>query len=181
MALITIKPTAADKFIANSIAAHTRPPVEKTVQLLTWGADEKLLLALAAAAWLYAAPRPSLRPYADHFLCLSLLSAILPHIMKDAVNQTRPDRLSVRGHWRGIPLSGRARDAFPSGHAVHMGALASAADLFPPTQRRVVQALALALSATRILLLAHWTSDVIAGFALGGLLERVLRHFTLGK
>jgi len=101
--------------------------------------------------------------------------------MKDAVNQTRPDRLSVRGHWRGIPLSGRARDAFPSGHAVHMGALASAADLFPPTQRRVVQALALALSATRILLLAHWTSDVIAGFALGGLLERVLRHFTLGK
>jgi len=62
MALITIKPTAADKFIANSIAAHTSPPVEKMAQLLTWGADEKLLLALAAAAWLYAAPRPSLRP-----------------------------------------------------------------------------------------------------------------------
>jgi hypothetical protein len=52
MALITIKPTAADKFIANSIAAHTRPPVEKMAQLLTWGADEKLLLALAAAGWL---------------------------------------------------------------------------------------------------------------------------------
>jgi hypothetical protein len=48
MALITIKPTAADKFIANSIAAHTRPPVEKMAQLLTWGADEKLLLTLAA-------------------------------------------------------------------------------------------------------------------------------------
>ncbi len=181
MALITIKPTALDKSIADSIAAHTRPPVEKMAQVLTWGADEKVFVALAAAGWLYAVRRPALRPVANHFLGVSLLSAILPHVMKGAVDQVRPDRLCVRGQWRGIPFSGRARDAFPSGHAVHMGALASAAGLLPPVQRRMVRGVALALSATRILLLAHWTSDVVVGFALGGLLERVLRRLALGK
>jgi undecaprenyl-diphosphatase len=35
--------------------------------------------------------------------------------MKTTIDQTRPDRLTVRGHWRGVLLSGRARDAFPSG------------------------------------------------------------------
>lgn len=181
MALITIEPTATDIFIANLIAAHTHPPVEKAAQRLSWGADEKVLLALAAAGWLYAVRRPSLRPLADHFLGLSLLSAILPHVVKDAVAQTRPDRLSVRGHWRGVPFSGRAEHAFPSGHAVHMGALASAAGLFPPNERRATRILAVALSATRILLLAHWASDVVAGFALGALLERGLRPLMLGR
>jgi undecaprenyl-diphosphatase len=85
----------------------------------------------------------------------------------------------VKGHWRGVPWSGRAHDAFPSGHALHMGALASAAGLFPPEQRRIARGLALALSATRILLLAHWTSDVIAGFAAGMLIERLIRPITL--
>jgi undecaprenyl-diphosphatase len=31
---------------------------------------------------------------------------------------------------------------------------------------------------TRIIVLAHWTSDVIAGFAIGGILERTLRLWT---
>jgi membrane-associated phospholipid phosphatase len=181
MALITIKPTALDKSIADTIAAHTHPPIEEVAQLLSWAADEKVLVALASAGWLYTARRPALRPLANHFLALSVLSAILPHVMKRAVNQVRPDRVCVRGHWRGIPLSGRALDAFPSGHAVHMGALASAAGLLPPAQRRGVRGLALVLSATRILLLAHWTSDVAAGLAIGGLLERGLRRLSLGK
>ena len=50
----------------------------------------------------------------------------LPHVLKGMFNQRRPDRLTVRGHWRGIPLSGDPLDAFPSGHAMHVGALASA-------------------------------------------------------
>jgi undecaprenyl-diphosphatase len=60
-----------------------------------------------------------------------------------------------------------------------MGALASAAGLFPPAQRRIARGLAVALSATRILLLAHWTSDVVAGFVGGALIERLIRPFTL--
>ncbi len=181
MAQMTIRPTATDREIANAIAAHTTPGLERAAQLLTWGADEKMLLAAAIGAWLYAGRRPSLRPITNHILAVSILTAALPHVLKRDIDQIRPDRLTVRGHWRGVPLSGQPRDAFPSGHALHMGALASAAGLLPRQQRRVVRALAVALSTTRVVLLAHWMSDVVAGFAAGALIERLLRPLTLGS
>ena len=182
MALVTVKPTRADIAIANEIADHTTPELEETAQALTWGADEHVLVALAAAGWLYARKRPAEeRHAADHILAVSLAAAILPHILKSAFDQLRPDRLTVRGHRRGVPFSGRARDAFPSGHAVHMGALASAAGLLPPARRRLVRGIAVGLSLTRIALLAHWASDVVAGFALGVAIERMLRPWTLAR
>jgi undecaprenyl-diphosphatase len=181
MAYFSIKPMAADRRIANAIVRRTSPPVEEIARLLTWGADEKILIAVAIGGWVCASRKPHDRKLADHFLAISLASAILPHLLKAGVDQTRPDRLTVRGHLRGIPISGRARDAFPSGHAVHMGALASAAGLLPPPARPALRALAFALSATRVVLLAHWASDVAAGFALGTLLERIVRYFTLRR
>ena len=182
MALVTVKPTRADIAIANEIADRTTPELEETAEALTWGADEHVLVALAAAGWLYARKRPAEeRHAADHILAVSLAAAILPHILKSAFDQLRPDRLTVRGHRRGVPFSGRARDAFPSGHAVHMGALASAAGLLPPARRRLVRGIAVGLSLTRIALLAHWASDVVAGFALGVAIERMLRPWTLAR
>ena len=181
MALVTVKPTRVDTAIADEIAACTDSRVEHTAEALTWGADEHVLLALAAAGWIYAQLRqPQHRPVANHVLTVSLMTAVLPHILKSVVDQTRPDRLTVRGHRHGVPISGRARDAFPSGHAVHMGALASAAGLLPSAPRRLVRSIAVALSLTRIALLAHWASDVVVGFALGAAVERVLRPWTLG-
>ena len=182
MALVTVKPTRADIAIANEIADRTTPELEETAEALTWGADEHVLVALAAAGWLYARKRPAEEHHAaDHILAVSLAAAILPHILKSAFDQLRPDRLTVRGHRRGVPFSGRARDAFPSGHAVHMGALASAAGLLPPARRRLVRGIAVGLSLTRIALLAHWASDVVAGFALGVAIERMLRPWTLAR
>jgi membrane-associated phospholipid phosphatase len=180
MALVTVRPTRIDTTIADEIAAHTDSRLEEAAEALTWGADEHVLLALAAAGWLYVQlRRPQERPLANHVLTVSLVTAVLPHILKSVFDQTRPDRLTVRGHRHGVPISGRARDAFPSGHAVHMGALASAAGLLPPVPRRSVRSIALALSLTRIVLLAHWASDVVAGFALGAAVERFLRPWTL--
>ncbi|MBR0822999.1 phosphatase PAP2 family protein [Bradyrhizobium liaoningense] len=180
MALVTVKPTRIDVAIADEIAAQTDYEVEDASKALTWGADEHVLLALAAAGWLYVQVRkPQQAPLANHILTVSLVTAVLPHILKSAFDQTRPDRLTIVGHRHGVPVSGRARDAFPSGHAVHMGALASAAGLLPPARRRTVRAIAVALSLTRIALLAHWASDVVAGFALGASVERFLRPWTL--
>jgi membrane-associated phospholipid phosphatase len=181
MALITIRPTATDKDIANAVAAHTTPALERTARVMTWGADEKVLLAIAVVGWLYAARRPALRPITNHLLAVSMLTAVLPHLLKSGIDQTRPDRLTVQGHRRGVPYSGRARDAFPSGHAIHMGALASAAGLLPPRSRRALRTLAVALSTTRVVLLAHWASDVVVGFAAGALIERLLRPMTMGS
>lgn len=82
------------------------------------------------------------------------------------------------GHMHGVSFSGKRDDAFPSGHALHMGALASAAGTLTPLPRRMIRALAIALSLTHIVVLAHWASDVVAGFALGAIIERLLRLWT---
>jgi len=183
MALIEVKPTRTDIAIANQVAEHANSGIEHTAQTLTWAADEHVLLALAAAGWLYAhLVQPRQRAIANHALVVSLATALLPHVLKSVFDQTRPDRLmTMRGHRNGVPVSGQARDAFPSGHAVHMGALASAAGLLPPPPRRLVRSVAVALALTRITLLAHWASDVAAGFALGAAVERLLRPLTLAK
>jgi membrane-associated phospholipid phosphatase len=100
-------------------------------------------------------------------------SAVLPHILKALVDQERPDR-RVYGRRHGIPVSGNAEDAFPSGHAVHIGAVASALSRYFPRWKRVAWILGGGIAMTRILLLAHWTTDVLAGLALGASLERGL-------
>lgn len=176
MALFTIKPTRLDAVIANEVAAHTNSGAEHLAQALTWGADEHVLVALSAAVWLYARARrlPS-RDIADHLLVTNVASAMLPHLLKSLVDQIRPDRVTAIGNRNGVPLSGRSCDAFPSGHAVHMGALASAAGLLPRGRRHLARSIAVALSLTRIALLAHWTTDVATGFALGVAVERLLR------
>jgi membrane-associated phospholipid phosphatase len=179
MALVTVRPTALDVKIANGIAANTDPPAEAVAEILTWGADEHTLMVVAAAWWLWSRRKPRRqRRSADHVLLTTLIASALPHLLKTVFDQPRPDRLTVRGHWRGVPISGNRFDAFPSGHAVHVGALASAASELPRGQRRIVWLTGLGLVATRILLLAHWTSDVIAGLAIGAITERLLRLVT---
>lgn len=53
MALVVVKPTRIDTAIANEIAHHTNSGLELAAQAMTWGADEHVLFALAAAGWLY--------------------------------------------------------------------------------------------------------------------------------
>jgi membrane-associated phospholipid phosphatase len=179
MALVTVRPTTADVAIANSIASHTNPPTEEVSRVVTWGADEHIMSALAIGWWLYARGQSSARRRtADHVLLTTLVASALPHLLKGVFDQERPDRLTVRGHWRGVPISGKAYDAFPSGHAVHVGALASAASRLPKQQRNLVWLIGAGLVASRIVLLAHWTSDVVAGLAIGVATERLLRRFT---
>lgn len=179
MALLTVHPTRLDGRIASGIAAHTDRKIERAAGTLTWGADEHVLLAVAAVAWVITR-NASIheRRLGNHFLACSLATAVLPHIMKLFIDQERPDRLTIRGHLRGVPFSGKPNDAFPSGHALHVGALASAATLLPPKVRDAIWAAGTVLVTTRIVLLAHWFSDVVAGLAIGAALERGLRTVT---
>jgi undecaprenyl-diphosphatase len=179
MALLKVKPTTPDMAIARTVARNTSPLAEVVARGLTWGADEKILLVLAAAGWVATRTKDeSSRRAADHALIVTVTASLLPHVMKSLVDQTRPDRKTVLGHVHGVSFSGKREDAFPSGHALHMGALASAADTLPPLPRRLIRTLAVGLSLTRIVVLAHWASDVVAGFALGAVMERLLRLWT---
>jgi undecaprenyl-diphosphatase len=179
MALFRVCPTPADVEIANTIARYTSPRTERAAQVLTWGADEHVLCALVAAWWLSkrGATRRDRRA-SDHLLLTTLVVTLLPHFLKMVFDQERPDRRTVVGHLHGVPFSGKPRDAFPSGHAVHVGALASAATVLPPTRRNLAWSAGAALAITRVVLLAHWASDVVAGLALGALTERLLRPWT---
>ena len=179
MALFRIRPTRADIEIAEWIADHTRPETEQIAEILTWGADEHVICALAAGWWLYCRHRSAQeRANSNHILLTTVAVTLLPHLLKSIFDQKRPDRLMVRGHLHGVPFSGKPLDAFPSGHAIHVGALASAATVLPPAKRNLAWSIGAGLVLTRIVLLAHWTSDVIAGLAIGAAVERLLRRWT---
>lgn len=179
MAWFRVRPLAVDIAIADQVATHTRPPPEHAAEALTWGADEHVLCALAAAWWLLTR-RASTRARrdSDHVLLATIAASTLPHLLKMIFDQERPDRRTIEGHVHGIPFSGKRLDAFPSGHAVHVGALASAATILPAGQRNAVWAVGGGLVLTRVVLLAHWTSDVLVGLAVGVLTERLLRRLT---
>ncbi|MGY4400569.1 hypothetical protein ACVIYL_001372 [Bradyrhizobium sp. USDA 3315] len=70
---ITIRPTAADAMIARAIARNTAPAPEEIARTLTWGADEKVLLVLAAAGWLASRGRgASLERAGNHALLVTV-------------------------------------------------------------------------------------------------------------
>ena len=179
MALVSVKPTQPDMQIARTVARNTNHRAEMVSRGLTWGADEKILLALAVAGWIATRGRSQqLQRAGNHALLVTVAASLMPHGLKSVFDQTRPDRKTVLGHVHGVSFSGKREDAFPSGHALHMGALASAAGALPPWPRLMVRTLAVGLSLTRIVVLAHWASDVVAGFALGAVIERLLRFWT---
>ena len=179
MAFYRVRPTRADIEIANAVAEFASSPTEAGAATLTWGADEHILCAFAAGWWIYCRTRSAQeRVNSNHILLTTVAVSIIPHLLKSIFDQERPDRLTVRGHLHGVPFSGKRRDAFPSGHAMHVGALASAATILPPAKRNLVWSIGAGLVLTRIVLLAHWASDVAAGLALGGLTERLLRLWT---
>ena len=106
-----VKPTSADLIVANAVAKHASPIPEEIASILTLAADERVLLALAGVTWLRSRQKPQAsRVIYNHALVVSIASAVLPHLLKTMFSQTRPDRLTVRGHLKGIPVSGRRED-----------------------------------------------------------------------
>ena len=133
MALVNVRPTKPDVLIARTVARNTNHSAEVISRGLTWGADEKILLLLATAGWVATRGRSQqLQRAGNHALLVAVTASLIPHGMKSIFDQTRPDRKTVLGHVHGVSFSGKRDDSFPSGHALHMGALASAAGTLPP-------------------------------------------------
>jgi len=152
------------------------------MRVLTWLADEKILLGVVGLFWLNAQLRPA-KEDVRHESSLMLLSVVaaglLPDLFKFLVDRKRPDRAVVHGRRHGIPRSGNPWDSFPSGHAVHLGAIAGPLTRLTPKRfRPLVWTGLLGLASTRIVLLAHYASDVIAGLAIGAALGRGIRKLT---
>jgi hypothetical protein len=58
---------------------------------------------------------------------------------------------------------------------MHVGAVASAVSWAYPKWAPIAWGLGGLIAATRIVVLAHWMTDVLAGLAMGALVERCLR------
>lgn len=127
MAPLLLKPTRTDQAIADFVTDHTSPGVEKVFNLLTLVGDEHLIFsALAAAAIVSTLGTNAQRKAVAHLWLATLSVAAVSHGLKYAVNQRRPDRTKAPFKGAGIPHSGGAYNAFPSGHAMYMAAIASA-------------------------------------------------------
>jgi membrane-associated phospholipid phosphatase len=165
------------------MADSASPGMEKVARALTLAADERLLFAAAATVWVATrfSASPRRRQAADHVAINVVVTAILPHILKNLFTQERPDRCMVHGPRNGIPISGEAGDAFPSGHAMHVGAVASALSRYFPAVRALIWGIGGVLAATRVVVLAHWVTDVLVGLAAGLAIEKVLWRFCPAK
>jgi len=172
---ISLPPSRADLAVAKACSRHVTPALERTLRTLTWAADEKVILAGTAAFW--AATRTahcqdSTKRRADHMLAGAVVASALPHLFKLIVRRRRPDRTVVHRNRHGIRHSGKAWDSFPSGHALHLGALARDLHaLSSPGLRPLVWSALAGLAMSRVLLLAHYPSDVLGGLAVGAAID----------
>jgi membrane-associated phospholipid phosphatase len=139
-----------------------------------------VLGAAAAAFWLASRTgRRGHRTTANH-VALTLATAIaVPKFFKSFIDRQRPDRCMVAPDRKGVGHSGRPYDSFPSGHSVHLGAVVGALAWAYPEKARYIYTLGGALAATRVAVLAHWPTDVLAGWALGAAIEKSIRNLSV--
>jgi undecaprenyl-diphosphatase len=103
------------------------------------------------------------------YLLVSIaLSGILANILKRIIGRARPMHYQDWGILGFSPFNGHASfESFPSGHATTIGAFFAALVFLFPRYRFIFVACAIWLAATRVMIGAHYPSDVIAGLALG--------------
>jgi hypothetical protein len=90
--------------------------MERPLGVITWLADERILLGAATIFW--AATRLSgsgpLRREADQMLCSVLIAGIVPDLLKYLVRRERPNRALVRSRDTRVPRLGNAWDSRPA-------------------------------------------------------------------
>ena len=177
---LRLKATPVDRAVAGFVRRKATRKIEATGKAITQLASEQALYGAALAAWVLSRfGDERQRRQGNHILAVIAASAIIQRAVKDVISQERPDRaVPGRKRRKGIPRSGRAYDAFPSGHAMNLGVLAPAMCEIWPRHRALIWTACLGLAGTRVLILAHWLSDVLAGLALGYGLEFAMRPIT---
>jgi len=160
------------------------------VRILTdFGKDTYVLWTLAGLLIAVALVAPAMRgvPRAmllgvgtrlQYLFFAVLLSALVADLIKWIVGRGRP---FVGGKANAFNFShfagSEAYAAFPSGHATTAFALAFAVSALWPRMRPFMLAYALVIAATRLVLLAHHPSDVVAGALVGTIGAMAVRYW----
>ncbi len=143
--------------------------------LLTIGAAGTVLLSTRRvvrrlAAWLAG--------YAFFFFWAVAGSGILANLLKILFGRARPKLLDEQQVYGFLPpgLEGDLH-SFPSGHATTVFAVAAALSLLLPGARRWLLALAVVIAASRVVVNAHYFSDVAGGAATGLIFTLLFARF----
>ncbi|PDT76996.1 phosphatase PAP2 family protein [Bradyrhizobium sp. C9] len=160
------------------------------VKILTdFGKDEYVLSALGlllvavalAAAALRGVPRATLLGLGTRlqYLFLSIaLSVAVGEVLKWIVGRGRPFVGGKANAFNFQHFAGtEAYSSFPSGHSITAFALAFAVSAVWPRARGAMLVYALIIIATRLVLLAHHPSDVVAGALVGVIGAMTVRYW----
>lgn len=105
---------------------------------------------------------------AVYFLTSTAAASALVHLAKFLIGRARPELAAEFGAWGLSPLAADiAFQSFPSGHSAAAGAFFAALALVLPRFAWLFAAGALTIGITRVVVGAHYPSDVAAGLLLG--------------
>jgi membrane-associated phospholipid phosphatase len=157
LAIAVLGSVPADVSVREGLLALASPAVVGAMRVVNRAGDWRALLP--GTLLLFVVFRRARQAW-WLWLGLMALAPTLEWAFKQIVGRTRPESLAL---------------SFPSGHstaaAAFFGAVMYLADELPPWLRAWVRALAiimiLLVGAARVILRAHWPSDVLAGIALG--------------
>ena len=160
------------------------------IRILTdFGKDEYLLSALGAAlvvlalvaAGLHGTRRTLLLGLGTRlqFIFLSIaVSAFVAEILKYVIGRGRPFVGGKANPFNFVPFEGTgAYASLPSGHAVAAFALAFAVSALWPRLRMFMFTYAIVILLTRLVLVAHHPSDVVAGALVGTIGAMAVRYW----
>jgi undecaprenyl-diphosphatase len=147
----------ADAALRETILRMASPPMVDAMRVVNRAGDWRALApGMAVLFVVFAQARRQWWLWSS----LMVSAPLMEWMLKQLVGRPRPEDLSF---------------GFPSGHstaaAAFYGAVILLADALPPRACRVVRALAvvmiLLVGLARVILRAHWPSDVLGGIALG--------------
>jgi membrane-associated phospholipid phosphatase len=146
-----------DAAVRAGLLAWASPAVLDVMRIVNYGGDWRVLLpATVMLVLVFERARPSWWIW----IALMIVAPITEGLLKLAIGRPRPESAAF---------------GFPSGHATAAAAFAGAvlylSGALAPAPRRLVRAGAIAgvilVGFARVMLRAHWPSDVLGGFALG--------------
>lgn len=103
-----------------------------------------------------------------YFFLTITTASVLVHALKFLIGRARPELLLELGAYSLTPFTGdNLYESFPSGHSTAAGAFFGVFAMLMPRFRWVFLLLALVIGISRVIVGAHYPSDVAAGLLLG--------------
>lgn len=163
-----------DVAIERRIARIPRSPADTGLKVLTTSANHSLLWFTIAAA-LASRRGVTRRAAVRGVLAIGGASFLTNAVAKPLLPRRRPAADALPS-WRTLP-DPPTSSSFPSGHAASAAAFTTAVAMESPLSGALIAPVAATVAYSRMHVGVHWTSDVVAGAALGAGIAAATRRW----